>query len=84
MEVEESAEEAAAEAKMGGEASRGRTWTAEERLRHSNACRSKVRLTQAQKLEIIKLAESEEGERLSQADLAMLYNKVRTAHGCER
>jgi hypothetical protein len=62
--------------KMGREKSHGRAWTAEERLRHSHACRSKVRLTHLQKLEIIRLAESQEGGRLSQADLAVLFNKV--------
>ena len=46
-------------------------------MRHSEACKSKVRLTHAQKIEIIKLAESEDGERMSQADIAMLYNKSR-------
>ena len=56
---------------------RARAWTQEERLRHSEACKSKVRLTHTQKIEIIKLAESEDGERMSQADIATVYNKSR-------
>ena len=58
---------------------RNRVWTDSERQRHSEACRSKDRLTAAQKLEIVKLAETgrtARGERVTQTQLSVLFNKV--------
>lgn len=58
---------------------RKRVWTESERQRHSEACRSKDRLTDAQRLEIVKLAETgrtERGERFTQAQISVLFNKV--------
>jgi hypothetical protein len=52
-----------------------RSWTTTDRLSHSQACRHKKRLTLAQKMKIIALAE---GDHVSQARLAELFQKVCT------
>jgi len=55
-----------------------RSWTNEDKEKHSNACRSKTRLTLSEKLEIIRLYESRDlGERKSQKELAIIFDKSR-------
>ncbi len=51
-----------------------RKWSEEEKRRHSSACIAKDRLTLAQKIEIIRLHESEDyRERKSQTALASMF-----------
>ena len=55
-----------------------RLWSEEDKVRHSKACKSKSRLTLAEKLEIIRLYESHDpNERKNQRQLAEMYNKSR-------
>jgi len=55
-----------------------RTWSEADKQKHSQACKSKSRLTLAEKLEIIRLFESpNEAERKSQKELAVMFGKSR-------
>ncbi len=55
-----------------------RTWSEADKQKHSQACKSKSRLTLADKLEIIRLFESSnEAERKSQKELAVMFGKSR-------
>ena len=55
-----------------------RLWSDQERAKHSQACKSKGRLTLAEKLEIIRLFQSDDpAERKSQKELAAMFGKSR-------
>ena len=56
------------------------SWTAEQRQQHRAACKSKGKLSLGQKLDIISLHQSRDpDQRKSQAQLANLYGKSRSA-----
>ena len=55
-----------------------RKWSEDDKEKHSQACKSKTRLTLEEKLEIIRLFESSDpDEHKSQKELAATYNKSR-------
>eukprot|EP00960_Hanusia_phi_P073221 767961-Hanusia_phi.AAC.1 len=59
---------------------RGRTWTDHERTRHKMHCQGKVRLTQTEKAEIIRLNQAQDPEiRKSQSELAAMFGKSKSA-----
>lgn len=61
-------------------AKRGRTWTDHERIRHKKHCQGKVRLTQNQRAEIIRLNQSNDPAiKKSQSELATMFGKSKSA-----
>jgi len=59
---------------------RNRSWTAEERNTHKEACMGKRKLTLGEKLDIVRLSESTDpAEKKNQVQLASMFEKSRSA-----
>jgi hypothetical protein len=59
---------------------RNRSWTAEERTTHKEACMGKRKLTLGEKLDIVRLSESTDpAEKKNQVQLASMFEKSRSA-----